>query len=430
MADSDMADSDMAGADMAGADMADTRTRTDGGAPPPDLSGKQMGALKRVYRGTNDIDFPRVFRVVGVISVVLVLASVAALLTRGLELSIDFEGGSVWEIPSQDFTTDQAEAVLADAGIKGGQIQEAETVDGDRILRVTGEAQSVQEGADTAVKLADAASIEPGDVTVNTVGPSWGDDITRQARTSLIVFMALVALYITWRMEARMAFAALVAVLHDIVITLGIYSLFQITITPATVISFLTILGFSLYDTIVVYDRVQENAERLLRTGRYTYTAIMRRSLNQVMMRSINTSITTILPIVSMLIVGKVLFGQQTLADFSLALLIGLLLGAYSSLFVASPLTMVLKERESTWREVRKKLANKGMDPADTTWHGVGGESPARPGSARAAGSNTSGTKGTARAARAGDAGGNGAPMSEVSNYQGHPPRPRKKRKR
>lgn len=206
---------------------------------------------------------------------------------------------------------------------------------------------------------------------MNIVGPSWGDDITRQARNSLIVFMALVAAYITFRLEGRMAFSALVAVIHDIIITVGFYSVFQLQIAPATVISFLTILGFSLYDTIVVYDRVQENAERYVRTGEYTYSGIMRRSLNQVTMRSLNTTITTILPIISMLVVGKFVFGQQTLADFSLALLIGLVAGMFSSLFVAAPLTAWLKEREPRWKEVRRRLEAKGVDVNDTRWHGT-----------------------------------------------------------
>lgn len=403
-----------------------TSTETDPGGPvtPGPIVEKEMSLRKQLYRGSNDINFPRLFRSTQVASIVLVVASIAVLFTMGLKLSIEFEGGSVWEIPSQTFTADQARGVLVDEGIEGGEIQEATTVDGDRILRVTGSAQSVQEGVDTAVRFADAADLEPGQVTVNTVGPSWGEDITRQAGKSLIVFMALIAVYITWTMEARMAFAALVAVIHDIVITLGVYSLFQITITPATVISFLTILGFSLYDTIVVYDRVQENGDRLLRTGRYTYNAVMRRSLNQVVMRSINTTVTTILPIISMLVVGKFLFGQQTLGDFSLALLIGLVLGTYSSMFVASPITAILKERESAWRDVRTKIANKGLDPADTAWHGVGGEAAVRAGAIKGSVSTGSARSGTETA------GGSEPRAQGVSNYQGHPPRPRKKRKR
>ncbi|MCB1010089.1 MAG: protein translocase subunit SecF [Microthrixaceae bacterium] len=401
--------------------MSSTDTDTGGSDVPGPIGGKKMGLLKQLYRDSSDINFPRLFRFTGVASLLLVVASVVLLFTMGLKLSIDFEGGSVWEIPSQDFTAEQALEVLADKGIEGGEVQEATTVDGDRIVRVTGGAQSVQEGADAAVAFADAAGLESGEVTVNTVGPSWGDDISRQAGKSLIVFMALVAVYITWSMEARMAFAALVAVVHDIVITLGVFALFQLTITPATVISFLTILGFSLYDTIVVYDRVQENGDRLLRTGRYTYTAVMRRSLNQVAMRSVNTSITTVLPIISMLIVGKLIFGQQALADFSLALLIGLVLGTYSSMFVASPLTTALKEREGRWREVRSRMAAKGVDVSDTAWYGVGSESkPATPATIANSVADTGSPGGDKAAPRTGQ------PLT----HRGHPPRPRKKKRR
>ena len=331
-----------------------------------------MGIISRMYRGNNDIDFPKVTRVTAIVSLILVAISIGSVLTKGFNLSIDFDGGSVWEVPSKDFTIEQATDVMVAFDETGGEkFQEATTADGGRILRISGQVDSVQEGTEIATALSTAAGLEQGGVTVNTVGPSWGDDITRQARNSLIVFMVLVAAYITFRLEGRMAFSALVAVLHDILITVGVYSLFSIQVTPATVISFLTILGFSLYDTIVVYDRVQENAERFARSGEYTYTAIMRRSLNQVVMRSINTTITTILPIISMLIVGKFIFGQQTIADFSLALLIGLVSGTYSSLFVAAPITSWLKERESRWKEVRKRLVTRGVDVADTSWHGV-----------------------------------------------------------
>lgn len=389
-------------------------------------STEDMGTLRKLYRGANDFDFPKWFGRAGIVSVLLVIGSVVAIFTMGLELSIDFEGGSVWEVPAEDFSEGDAGAVLEEAGISGGQFQEAETVDGERILRVSAQADSVQQGAEVATEMAAAAGLETGEVTVNTVGPSWGDDITRQARTSLIVFMVLVALYITWRLEARMAVAALTAVVHDIVITLGVYAVLQLTITPATVISFLTILGFSLYDTIVVYDRVQENAERLGRTGRYTYTAIMRRSLNQVVMRSINTTITTILPIISMLVIGGYVLGQQTLADFSVALLVGLVLGTYSSLFVASPLTVLLKEREGRWREVRTRLAAKGVDVGDTSWHGVGPEAKASPVPAGAPVSSTASSGTTAGGPDPATKPASGQPLT----HRGHPPRPRKKKKR
>ncbi len=402
-----------------------------------------MGVLKRMYRGNNDFDFPKWFPRAGLLSALLCVGSIITIAVQWVPLSIDFEGGSVWEVSSDSFTAEQAEAVITEAGGVEGRtvtvdkVQAAETVDGERTLRISGRVEidqpeesdaeevaserretTVEVGAEIADSLAEAAGVDAEDVSVNTVGKTWGDDITRQALVSLIVFMVLVTLYISWRLEFRMAIAALAAVVHDILITVGVYSLFQITVTPATVISFLTILGFSLYDTIVVYDRVQDNADRLGRTGRYTYTAVMRRSLNQVLMRSINTSITTLLPIISMLVVGNFMLGQSTIGDFSLALLIGLMLGTYSSLFVASPITVLLKEREGRWREIRTRIENRGQDPSDTAWYGLGTEQRA------ASTAAVTGAPSSPPAESATPATGTGLTPG------GHPPRPRKKKRR
>ena len=337
-----------------------------------------MGLASDLYRGRNDFDFPRLWVRVGIVSTVLIIISLASMVTRGVNLSIDFEGGSVWEVPSATFTEAQARAALTDFGDSAVErFQEATTTEGGRVIRVSGRVDNVAQGAKAADALAAAAGLEKGEVKVNTVGPSWGSDITSQARLSLIVFMVLVTAYIAWRLETRMAAAAMVAVIHDIIITVGVYSVFQIEVTPATVISFLTILGFSLYDTIVVYDRVQENATRFGRSGQYTYTSIMRRSLNQVFMRSLNTTMVTIIPVISILVVGQVVFGQETLGDFSLALLIGLVSGTYSSLFVAPPVTAWLKEREPRWRQIRERLVAKGVDVSDTTWHVASAGAPA-----------------------------------------------------
>lgn len=417
-----------------------------------------MSVFSDLYRGRNDFDFPRLWTRIGVISVVLIVISIGSLFVRGLNLSIDFEGGSIWEIPSEDFTEAQAREALAPYGENAiERFQEAASTEGGRIVRVSGRVDNVQQGAKAADALAEAAGLEQGEVKVNTVGPSWGSDITGQARLSLIIFMVLVAAYIAWRLETRMAAAALIAVIHDIIITVGVYSVFQIEVTPATVISFLTILGFSLYDTIVVYDRVQENATRLSRSGQYTYTAIMRRSLNQVLMRSVNTTMVTVIPVLSILIVGQVVFGQETLGDFSLALLIGLVSGTYSSLFVAPPLTAWLKEREPRWRQIRERLVAKGVDVSDTSWHGVTPTSPAgagravppRPGRAASGTSRTATTPASAsstavaEAPDAVDAGPDGAadaaddastvdvaPAAPRNPYGAHPPRPRKTKKK
>ena len=428
-----------------------------------------MGLASNLYRGRTDFDFPHIWKQVGVVSVILILISLGSLFTRGLNLAIDFEGGSIWEIPSEHITEAQAQEALAPFGANAMErFQEATTSEGGRVVRVSGRVANVKKGAEAADALAKVADLQQGEVKVNTVGPSWGSDITGQARTSLIVFMVLVAAYIAWRLETRMAIAALLAVVHDIIITVGVYSVFQIEVTPATVISFLTILGFSLYDTIVVYDRVQENATRLSRSGQYTYTAIMRRSLNQVFMRSVNTTTVTIIPVISILVVGQVVFGQETLGDFALALLIGLVFGTYSSVFVAPPLTVILKEREPRWRQIRERLVAKGVDVSDTSWHGIapgpGATAAARSVPARprrgAGGRSTTGTSGTATAVKdrdttvpvrddgdVGDAAGGddaggvdedastagarrGKPAAPRNPYGSHPPRPRKAKKR
>lgn len=379
-----------------------------------------MSTLSDVYRGEQDFNFPRTWRPLGLVSLILVLGSLASLFVQGLNLSIDFEGGSVWEVPSATLTIDQAETVLATFGDNVGEkYQEATTADGDRVLRVSGRVDNIDESQKVAAALAKAADIPTTDVAVTTVGPSWGKDITRTARNSLIIFIVLVAAYIAWRLEPKMAVSALVAVFHDIILTVGFYSVFQLEVSPATVIAFLTILGFSLYDTIVVYDRLQENAGRLTRTGQYTYTAIVRRSLNEVLMRSVNTTIVTLIPVASMLIVGQYVFGEQTLGDFSLALLIGLASGAYSSLCVAAPLTAVLKEREPRYREIRERLIAKGIDPSDTAWHGLKVAGAAPTGANRPV---------PARTLSSGAAGASTAPPL-TTTIGGHPPRPRKKRR-
>lgn len=376
-----------------------------------------MSALSRAYSGTQDVDFPTWSKRTLVVSIVLVVVSAVSLFTQGLSLSIDFEGGSSWEVPSQDFDRADAEEVLDQfEAAQGARFQEATTADGTRVLRISGQVDQVQVGAEVADALAAAAGVEPGEVTVTTIGPSWGQDITRQAFQSLLWFMLLIGVYLAWRLEPKMAFAALCAVVHDIVLTLGIYSIFQIEVTPATVIAFLTILGYSLYDTVVVFDRLHDGVLRHGKAGHYTYSMIMRRTLNQTLMRCVNTSITTILPILGMLVVGGFVFNQPLLSDFSLALVIGLLLGVYSSMFVAAPIVVLLKEREQRWRDVRTRLAAKGVDVEDTSWPDE------KKGPVIGRGTAEASTPSAASVSRTGD-----APPLGVK-VGGHPPRPRKSR--
>ncbi len=374
-----------------------------------------MNKLRRAYRGEQDVDFPTWSKRTLVVSMVLMVISIALLAFNGLNLGLDFEGGSSWSVPSQDFERADAEAVLADfPDATGAEFQEATTTDGQRILRISGQVEDVNEGSAVADALAEAAGLEPGDVAVTTIGPSWGADITRQAVQSLIWFVILITVYLAWRLEARMAFAALVSVIHDLILTLGFYALLQIEVSPATVIAFLTILGYSLYDTVVIFDRLQDGERRHSKSGNYTFSMIERRTLNQSLMRCVNTSITTILPILSMWLVGGYLFDQPLLADFSLALVIGLGLGVYSSLYVASPIFLILKERDQRYVEIRTRLEQRGVDVSDTRWP------ESRPTVAAAASSAS--TVGAPAVERSGDA----PPLSV--NIGGHPPRPRKSR--
>jgi preprotein translocase subunit SecF len=335
-----------------------------------------MSFLGDLYAGETHIDFRRAWKRGLALSAVLVTVSIVALLGRGLNLGIDFEGGTVWQVPvGEDVSVADARDAVTPIGLGNAKIQ---LVGGDT-LSVQAGVEAEDRTGEAADALADLAGVPPGEVSIESVGPSWGDEITREAEQALVVFFALIALYITIQLEWKMAVGALAAVVHDIIVTVGVYALFQFEVTPATVIAFLTILGYSLYDTIVVYDKVRENTARLSTSGRMTYTDLVNQSMNQVLTRSLNTTFTTVVPVVSMLAIGSVLFGAVTLRDFALALMIGLLTGAYSSVFIAAPVLVALKEREPRNRALRERLARGETSPAPSV---VGaGEDGGSPGS-------------------------------------------------
>ncbi|MDQ1522001.1 MAG: preprotein translocase subunit SecF, partial [Actinomycetota bacterium] len=203
----------------------------------------------------------------------------------------------------------------------------------------------------TAV-LAKYANARVTDVNVSTVGPTWGSDVSHKAEKALVVFFVLLALYLTVRFEWKMSASAIIAVVHDVIFTVGVYALFHFEVTPATVTAFLTILGFSLYDTVVVFDKVKENEASLHSVGRSTYADMTNRSLNQVLMRSLSTTFVALMPVVSLLVIGSLIMGATTLEDFALALLVGLFIGSYSSIFVATPILAWWKEREPQYRSL------------------------------------------------------------------------------
>lgn len=321
-----------------------------------------MKTLRMLYRGEQEFDFPKMWRTALVGSAVLVLVSIGSLAVRGLNLGIEFEGGTSWEVLAPDASVADARDALADTDAAAAKIQ---IVGGDSV-RVRADLDGPESVAAVTDALLELSGADSTDISVTTVGPSWGDQITTKARNALIWFFVIVAAYIAIRLEWKMAVGALVAVAHDILISVGVYSLFQFEVTPATVIAFLTIMGYSLYDTIVVYDKVREISGRLSGTGRYTYNEMMNLALNQVLMRSINTSITSMLPVASMLIIGSFFLGALTLQEFAIALLIGILVGSYSSIFVASALVAFMKGREEANVAVARKVESRGLTDEGT----------------------------------------------------------------
>lgn len=299
-------------------------------------------ALTRMYRNDTDVPFPRYWKRVLMVSGGLVLIALLSLFGRGLNLGLEFEGGAAWELPANGVSTSDTRDTLRDLGLANARIQT-----GDDVLRVRAKLDAGSaEVAEVTDALAELTGSAAGDVSVNTAGPSWGDEITDKAVQALIVFFIVIAIYITVRLRWQMAVGALVAVAHDLLVTVGLYALFQFEVTPPTVIAFLTIMGYSLYDTLVVFDKVRDNEYRMS-SSKSTATDVMNLSLNQVLMRSINTSITSLMPVLSVLVVGSFIMGAVTLQEFALALLIGLIFGTYSSIFVAAPIATWLSERST-----------------------------------------------------------------------------------
>jgi preprotein translocase subunit SecF len=309
----------------------------------------------RLYHGETNFDFIGRTRLWFLLSGLVILVGLASLFTRGLNLGIDFEGGTVWEVDANGHGVTDARDAVGEAGISDAEVQTLSSGKDER-LRVSSEESSSEARQDVSAALSKLTGESVDAVSVNSVGPSWGQEITGKAVRALVVFLVLITIYITIRFEWEMALATLAALVHDILVTIGVYSLFGFPVTPATVIAVLTILGYSIYDGIVVFDRVDENAKALAASGKTTYSGMVNDSLNEVLMRTLNTSITALLPILSLLVIGSLVLGATTLQEFALALFIGLASGAYSSIFIASPLLAILKEREPRWTALRKRL--------------------------------------------------------------------------
>lgn len=300
---------------------------------------------------------------------VLIVLSLIGLIWGGLNYSIDFEGGAQISYPLNDTSVSVAD-IVDTMGRFGRPDAQVQIVNGDQVsirtASLTGDAQT--EGLIDA--LAKQAGIERTEISIVDIGPTWGAEISKKAFTGLIVVLLAIALYIALRFEPKMAIGAMVALVHDVLITAGLYALVGREVTPETVIAILTILGYSLYDTVVIYDKIKENTESAALVSRLGYTGVVDLSLNQVLMRSVNTSLVVLLPILSLL-----LFGGDTLKDFAFAMFVGVAIGAYSSIFIAAPVLTILKGREQRYRQLDARRAVREGAGSSGTAEAVAGSS-------------------------------------------------------
>jgi preprotein translocase subunit SecF len=410
-------------------------------APPPGVEDDIPGITRRhrlsdLYHERTNFQFIKHTRRWLIFSSSLIVISLVLLGVRGLNLGIDFEGGTAWQVqmknghpakvadirnllaplgfndakvsvltpPGGGADTIRVEArVIADptqilqtalahyGGVNDADVSFTQTANGaggtytftakqgikpteagvkavigaqvtNPTVKVTGQNVTVSvpklppsDVQKVAAALAKYAGTSATDVSITTVGPTWGHEVSQKALKALIIFFFVLAAYLAVRFEWKMSATAIVAVIHDIIFTIGVYALFHFQVSPATVTAFLTILGFSLYDTVVVFDKVKEFQRTLTATGRSTYSEMVNRSLNAVLMRSVSTSLVALLPVVSLLVVGSGILGATALEDFALALAAGLFIGSYSSIFVAAPLLALWKEREPQYRAVAER---------------------------------------------------------------------------
>ena len=338
---------------LAGAGLPREGAGADGVAEAAASAPRRRASLaQRLYNGEVGLDVVGNSRLIYRITAVLLLLCLLSMVFRGFNFGIDFAGGNSFRLPGGDAQLEQVRAAAEGAG---ADVASAQVVGGNELLVRTGQVDTATERAVVAA-VAEAAGIEPGQVSPEAVSAEWGQDITEQALIALVVFLVAVVLFLAVRYQPKMAIGAMAALFHDLVITAGIYALIGFEVTPSTVIGLLTILGFSLYDTVVVFDKVDENTRDLEAGARMTWSEAANLAVNQTLMRSINTSVIALLPVAGLLFVGAGLLGVGTLKDLALVLFVGLAAGTYSSIFLATPIVAGLKEREPEQEALRRRV--------------------------------------------------------------------------
>lgn len=340
--------------------MADTDRR----APTSDADftpATNRSLLSRLYTGTGAFEIVSRRRMWFMITTALVLISLASIGIRGFTLGIDFEGGTQISFPKTgEVSTSEVESTYAEAMGEDPQSVQTAGSGASQTVQIRTETLNAQELIEVTDALADRFGVAPNDVSSSDVSSTWGGEITEKALIALAVFLVLVTIYIAIRFDKEMAVAAIAALFFDIATTAGIYSLVGFEVTPATVIGFLAILGFSLYDTVVVFDKVEENVRGVLHTSRRTYAEQANLAVNQTLMRSINTTVISVLPVLSLMVIAVWVLGVGTLKDLGLVQMVGVITGTFSSIFLATPLLATLKERrEDIGSHTRKVLARR-----------------------------------------------------------------------
>ncbi|WP_326600092.1 protein translocase subunit SecF [Streptomyces sp. NBC_01803] len=310
----------------------------------------------RLYRGEVGVDFVRRRKIWYCVSILITILAFAGLAVRGLHMGVEFEGGAVFTTPATEVSVEEAREVAEE--VSGSQAL-VQTLGDDGEMRIQVSGLDTDQSNATREALAEELGIATEDLNAEVIGPSWGDQIADKAWRGLVIFLVLVVIYLAIAFEWRMALAALIALVHDITITVGVYAVVGFEVTPGTVIGLLTILGYSLYDTVVVFDGLKEQTREFTRQTRHTYSELANRSLNGTLVRSINTSVVALLPVGALLFIGGGLLGGGMLNDIALSLFVGLTAGAYSSIMIATPLVADLKSREPAIKAQDRKVLAK-----------------------------------------------------------------------
>ncbi|MFC8013360.1 protein translocase subunit SecF [Streptomyces cinereoruber] len=315
----------------------------------------------RLHRGEVGYDFIGNRKIWYGLSILITITAIVALAVRGLNMGIEFQGGAVFTTPKSEVSVSQAQEFAEEASGHDAIVQQL----GNGSLRIQVGGLDTAQSDQVRSELAKDMNVPEDKIAAELVGPSWGEQIANKAWTGLAVFMILVVIYLAIAFEWRMAVAALIALIHDLTITVGIYSLVGFEVTVGTVIGLLTILGYSLYDTVVVFDSLKEGTKDITKQTRYTYSDLANRSINGTLIRSINTTVVALLPVAGLLFIGGGVLGAGMLNDISLSLFVGLAAGAYSSIFIATPLVADLKEREPAMKALRKRVLAKRASAAE-----------------------------------------------------------------